>query len=143
MIKNVDLLYAVTLPLSNTFKYKISIKQYEEVTAPTFFVSVSPLTNDSYLRYNEKLTNIVITYVNKVILQEELLDMQNQLDDLFDMHLEVNKRKIVFDKKKFNVTNDFLTMTLTLNYLDDKTNVPDDEKYTALMEILNLVNKEG
>lgn len=142
MIKNVDLLYSITSLLDDTFGYNISLEQYEEVKAPTFFIKVSPLTNDSFLRYNEKLTNIVITYVDKVIIQESLLNIQNSLDDLFDLYIDVNKRKIVFDKKKFNITSDFLSMTLTLNYIDDKTVLPDMDKYTKLMEILNL-NEEG
>jgi len=142
MIKNIELLYSVILPIKNTFGYKIFIEENkEEIKVPTFFVSVTPLTSDSYLRYNQKLTNIVITYVDRVIIQEELLDIQDKLDELFDMYLDVGKRKIVFDKKKFNVTNDFLTMTLTLKYLDDKTSLPDADKYTDLME--ELIEKEG
>jgi hypothetical protein len=142
MIKNIELLYSVTLPLKNTFGYKVFTEENkEEIKVPTFFVSATPLTSDSYLRYNQKLTNIVITYVDRVIIQEELLDIQDKLDELFDMYLDVGKRKIVFDKKKFNITNDFLTMTLTLNYLDDKTSLPKSEQSSAKMGELNITEK--
>ena len=133
MIKNIELLYSTSLLLKDKFNYKISLKQKEEVTSPTFFIQVTPLTTNTYLRYNEKLINIVITFTDEVVTQEKLLEIQNDLDDLFDMYLEIGTRKIVFDKKIFNLTDDFLSLTLTLNYLDDKSNVPDGDKYTALM----------
>ena len=142
MIKNVELLYSTCSLLKNKFNYKILIKNNEsEIKEPTFFVNVTPLISDSYFRYNKKLTNIVITYVNRVILQEELLNIQDSLNDLFDMYLEVENLKIIFDNKKFNITKDFMTLTLTLNYLDTKTNTPDGDKYTQLMG--ELIDKEG
>lgn len=134
MIKDVDILHAVSSILNTNFSYDIFIEDNkEEILVPTFFISVTPLTSNSYLRYNEKLTNIIITYTNKVVFQEEALDMQNKLDELFDMYIQVGTRKIVLDKKKFNRTNDFLTMILTLNYLDDKSNLPKSEQSTAKM----------
>ena len=141
MIKNVELLYSTSSLLKSKFNYKLSLKQKAEVAVPTFFVSVTPLTTNSYLRYNEKLTNIVITFTDEVVTQEKLLGIQNDLDDLFDMYLKVGKRKIVFDKKKFNLADDFLILTLTLNYLDNKLSVPDEDKYTQLMG--ELIQKEG
>jgi len=141
MIKNVELLYSTSLLLKNKFGYKVSLKQKEEVEAPTFFLSVTPLTTNSYLRYSEKLVNITITFVDKVVDQEKLLEAQNSLDDLFDMYLQVGTRKIVFDKKKFNLTTDFLTLTLTLNFLDGKATLPSADQYTDKME--NLIEKEG
>jgi len=142
MIKYVELLYSTTLLLKDKFNYKVNIEENEqEVKAPTFFVKVTPLTTDSYLRYSEKLVNITITFTDKVITQEKLIDMQDQLNELFDICLIVGKRKLILDKKKFNKTKDLLTVTLTLNYLDDKTNIPDADKYTALME--ELIYREG
>ena len=88
MIKYVELLYSTTLLLKNKFGYDLYIKDNEkEVKEPTFFVKVTPLTTESYLRYSETLVNIAITYTNEVVTQEDLLDMQNQLDELFDMYL--------------------------------------------------------
>ena len=141
MIKNVELLYSTSSLLKSKFNYKLSLKQKAEVAVPTFFISVTPLTTNSYLRYNEKLTNIVITFTDEVVTQEKLLGIQNDLDDLFDIYLKVGKKKIVFDKKKFNLTDDFLSLTLTLNYLDNKLGVPDEDKYTQLMG--ELIQKEG
>lgn len=141
MIKYVELLYSTTLLLKNKFGYEVSIKDNEkEVKEPTFFVKVTPLTTESYLRYSEKLVNIAITYTNYVVTQEDLLDMQSQLDELFDMYLEVGERKLTF-KKKFSANKDLLTLTLTLDYLDSKTNIPDADKYTKLME--ELIYRDG
>lgn len=141
MIKYVELLYSTTLLLKNKFGYDLSIKDNEkEVKEPTFFVKVTPLTTESYLRYSEKLVNIAITYTNEVVTQEDLLDMQNQLDELFDMYLKVGERKLTF-KKKFSANKDLLTLTLTLDYLDSKTNIPDADKYTKLME--ELIYRDG
>jgi hypothetical protein len=139
MIKNTDILYAVNLILDTKFGYESFVEeQGEEVKVPTFFIQLSPLSSNSFLRYNEKLTNIVITYVDKVITQESLLDIQNDLDDLFDMYIQVGTRKIMIDKKKFNVTKDFLTMTLTLDYLDNKSSLPKNEQSTDKMGELNI-----
>lgn len=138
MIKNVELLYSVSSLLKTKFNYKVLLKQKAEIEVPTFFITVTPLTTDSYLRYNKKLVNIVITFTDEVITQEKLLEMQDELNDLFDMYIQVDKRKIVFDKKKFNLTNDFLTLTLTLNYLDYKSNIPKSEQSTFKMGELNL-----
>lgn len=141
MIKNVELLYSTSLLLKSKFNHKLSLKQKSEVEVPTFFITITPLTTNSYLRYNEKLVNIFISFTDEVVTQEKLLGIQNDLDDLFDMYLKVGTRKIVFDKKKFNLTDDFLSLTLTLNYLDDKSNIPDADKYTQLMG--ELIEKEG
>lgn len=142
MIKYVELLYNTTVLLKKTFGYKISIKKNEqEVKNPTFFVSVTPLTTDPYLRYNEKLVNISITFTDKVVTEEQLLDMQDQLNELFDIYLDIGSRKLVFGKKKFNKADEFVTLILTLNYLDDKTTIPDQEKYTKLME--ELIYRDG
>jgi len=142
MIKYADILYSTSKALKSKFPYKVNIKDNKkDMEAPTFYVVVTPLTSDSFVSYNEKLVNIVITYTDRVVTQESLLDIQDQLDDLFDMYLQVGKRKIVFDKKKFIRTKDLVNLTLTLNYLDDKANAPDADKYTKLME--ELIYKEG
>lgn len=141
MIKYVELLYSATILLKNKFGYDVFIKDNEkEVEEPTFFVKVTPLTTESYLRYSEKLVNIAITYTNKVVTQEDLLDIQSQLDELFDMYLKVGERKLTF-KKKFSANKDLLILTLTLDYLDGKTNIPDADKYTKLME--ELIYRDG
>lgn len=138
MIKDNDILYAFTSILKKNFNYKNSIRDNEqEVKEPSFFVSLSHLTSESYLRWTEKLINVRIIYTDKVIDIEQLLDMQNQLDELFDMCIKVGSTNLMFSQKKFDRNNDFLTMTITIRYLDGKTSIPDCEKSTAKMEILN------
>lgn len=138
MIKDKDTLYAFSKALERKFNYKVFIKENEEeVKEPIFFLSLNHLTSSSYLRWNEKSINVRIIYTNEVTDIEQLLDIQNELDELFDMYIKVGNTNLVFDKKKFDRNNDFLTMTITINYLDGKTNIPDAEKYTMKMEILN------
>jgi hypothetical protein len=140
MIKNTDILSAISTLLDSKFSgYTIFDEENtKEVKSPTFFIQVSPLTSNSFLRYNEKLTNITITFVDKVITQVKLLDMQNELDELFDMNIQVGSRKIAIDKKTFNRTNDFLTMKITLDYLDNKSSLPKNEQSTDKMGELNI-----
>jgi len=138
MIKYNDILYAFSKTLKRKFNYKVDIKDNEEeVKEPIFFLSLSHLTSNSYLRWNEKSINVRIIYTNVIVDLEQLLDMQNELDELFDMYIKVGNANLVFDKKKFDRSNGFLTMTIPINYLDSKTNIPDQEKATAKMEILN------
>lgn len=138
MIKDNDILYAFTNTLKKKFNYNNSIKDNEEeVKEPSFFVSLSHLTSESYLRWNEKLINVRIIYTDKVVDIEQLLDMQNELDELFDMYIKVGSTNLVFSQKKFDRNNDFLTMTITIKYFDGKTNIPNSEKASAKMEILN------
>ncbi|MGE5627827.1 MAG: DUF6838 family protein [Solirubrobacterales bacterium] len=136
MIKNVDLLYTVSKALKDKFGYKISLKQKEDVESPIFFVKVTPLTTTSMLKWNEKLVNITITFTDEVVTHEQLLNIQDDLNDLFDVYLDTGARKLVIDKKTFNLTDDFLTLTLTITYLDDKAacNIPLNERYTDLMK---------
>ncbi len=140
MIKDNDILYAFTETLNTKFNYKIDVKDNrKEVKEPTFFVSLAPLTTDSYLRWNEKLINVRIIYTNNVTNQEELLNIKTQLDELFDMYIKVGPTSLVFKTKKFDKSenDDFLTLTITISYLDGKSNIPDADKSAKLMENLN------
>lgn len=138
MIKDKDILYAFTAALKEKFKYKNYIQENEqEVKEPSFFVSLSHLTSESYLRWTEKSINVRIIYTDLVTDIEQLLDMQNELDELFDMYIKVGTKCLTFNKKIFDRNNGFLTMTITIKYLDSKTNIPDADKSTKKMEILN------
>jgi hypothetical protein len=144
MVQDVDILHSVSNVLNNEFNYGSFIEENnKEVLIPTFFLSLSHLTTDPYKYWNEKLINVYIEYTNKAVKIEESLTMQDNLDNLFDMYIEVDDRKLILDKKKFIRNKDFITMVLTLNYFDDKTSIPCEDKSTGLMENLNLnINEE-
>lgn len=143
MIKNTDILYTVNSMLDTKFGYDSFVEnkgeQGEKIKVPTFFIQISPLTSNSYLRWNENLTNIVITYVDEVISQEVLLNIRDELNELFDMSIKVGNRSIEIDKKKFNLTKDFLNMTITIDYLDCKSNIPQNEQSDFKMGELNII----
>ncbi|NFH70084.1 hypothetical protein FDC35_13385 [Clostridium botulinum] len=143
MIGYEELLYSTAEVLKKEFKYEVKIDENKkEIKEPTFFVSVTPLTEDSYLRWNENLVNITIDYVEQVLKQEKMFIIQHKLKEVFNMYLPVGKRKIVLGKKRFSSNDGFITLTLTLNYLDDKSerNIPEEDKATKLME--KLIHKE-
>lgn len=140
MIKDKDILYAFTEALKGKFNYKNFISENkQEVKQPSFFVSLRPLTNDSYLRWNEKSINVSIVYTNEVTNLEELLDVKSELDELFDMYIKVGITCLMFKKKTFKKSenDDFLTLNITINYLDGKTSIPPSEQSTKKMENLN------
>lgn len=144
MIKDKDILYAFTEALNKRFNYKNHISENkQEVEVPSFFISLRPLTNDSYLRWSEKSINVSITYTNKVTAQEELLDIKSELDELFDMYIKVGTTCLVFKKKTFKKSenDDFLTLNITIDYLDGKTSIPPSEQSTMKME--NLYYRDG
>lgn len=139
MIKDTDILKATSKILDNKFGYEIYIGENdEEVKVPSFFISLNHLSSETYKYWNEKAINIYITYTNKGVQMEKLLDMQNDLDELFDMYLNVDNYKIVFNNKKFNIKDDFMTMTLSIYFLDNKTTVPSEDTASKLMGNLNL-----
>lgn len=142
MIKDTDILKNVSKILDTKFGYEIYTQNNDEkVKEPSFFISINHLSSNSFKYWNEKSINIYITYTNLGVLQEELLDMENELDELFDMYIDVNNYKLMFKNKKFNIKDDFMTMKLSVDFLDNKTTVPSEDTASKLMENLNLETK--
>lgn len=137
MIKDTDILKAVSKILKTKFKYKVfEGENLQEVKVPSFFISINPLTSDTFKEYEEKMKNVYITYTNKGVLMEELLDIGEELNKLFEMSLKVNDLAIPLrSKKKFNRQDDFITMTIPLDFKDSKDNA---QATTDLMGNLNL-----
>ena len=72
-----DILYYTAKVLKGNFpKYNIYIdKNEEELTVPSFFINVSPLTQTYHFDGVKKLVNISISYVNKEWTQENRLNI--------------------------------------------------------------------
>jgi len=139
MIKDTDILKIISKTLDNKFGYEIyTAENDEKVETPTFFISLNHLLTVSFKNWNEKSINVYITYTNLGVLQEELLDMENELDELFDMYINVNNYKLVFKDKKFNIKDGFMTMKLSIDFLDNKSATTTTSK---LMGNLNLETK--
>ncbi|AGX43283.1 phage tail terminator family protein [Clostridium saccharobutylicum] len=142
-------MYTVTKLLKDNFPtYDLIIdeeEQGEEITKPTFFITVSNLSSNSFREYQEETDNIDIAYTDAIVKQEDILILKDKLKKIFDLSLLIGKRKLVLGTKTFNKKDDFLTLTIPLNYLNNKAdeNINPNDSYTKLMEILNLNIKES
>lgn len=149
MISNLELLYSTTKLLRENFKdYLILIDSNNEdiKTYNTFYVEVKELLNTSYFRFIERTVNIYINFIplSSDEIKEQILTVQSVLNDLFDINLEVSKRKLMIDSKSFTTDEELLTMNITLKFLDDKSNnhIPEMDQYSQLMNELNLTLNE-
>lgn len=141
MVRNTDILNAVTKKLNDKFNYKIYLEETDEkVVAPTFVVTLSLLGSETFKYWNEKTLNIYITYTNLNAKIEELANMENELDSLFGMYLNINGYNMVFNNKKFSKPTDSITMSINVDFIDCVTFVMPQETSTSnsLMENLNL-----
>lgn len=146
-IKYIDLLYSVYTSLEGYFKKaKIDIKKNEEeVKGPLFFVQIKPLDTDSYRSYTKDLVNITITFTDVVLDQEKILNVEDQLNELFDDGIKIDGTFIYFDKKRFSEGDDCIILTLTIKYHNSKSNknILDSDKYTKMIEELHLKINEN
>jgi len=142
VIENVALLYSVTKTLKDKFPTNnILIDDNEtEIKVPTFHVKVSPLKSKNKFNWRNKLLNIYIEYIEPVKKQENSLRMLDELTELFDDNIYVNSIALPIGEKDTNSDADPVSMTMTLNFFDERTNpdVTPDTIYDALMGILKL-----
>lgn len=149
MIQNVEILYSTGKILRSKFNDSLIIvddNNQDIKKHDTFYIEVKELSNTAYLRYLERIINIYITYVpiKKDEIKERILEVQNNLTNIFDISFKVSNRNLLIDNKSFNYDETFLSMNMTLKFLDDKSNdnMPDMDKYSQLMEELNLTLNE-
>lgn len=141
-IKYVDLLYSVYASLKSNFKNSNVIlnESKSEVEGPLFFVQIKALNSDSYRNYTKDFVNITITYTDLVLDQEKVLNVQDELNELFDDGIRVEGTFIYFNKKRCSEGENCIVLTLTLKYHNSKTikNIPDSDKYTKMIEELYM-----
>lgn len=138
MIKYNELLYSFGKALKEQFKdCKLRIKKnQEEIKEPTFYVEVRALNTNSYKPYVDKLVNISITYTDKVVDGENLNNVLNDLESVFDLGIKVKDTFLMFQSKNNTMNDDFLTLNLTIKYKDDRDIVDENDYYSELMEEL-------
>ncbi len=141
-IKYLDLLYSVYASLKDNFK-KSTITMSEnksEVKGPLFCVQIKPLDSNSYRHYTKEFVNVTITYTDLVLDQEKVLNVQDELNELFDDGIRVEGTFIYFDKKRFSEGENCIVLTLTLKYHNSKSikNINDNDKYTKMIEELHM-----
>jgi len=140
MIKYNELLYFTGKRIKDHFK-KCKLraeKNQKDIKEPTFYVEVRPLNSNSYKSYIDKLVNITITYTDKIVDNEKLNDVLNELESIFDLGIKVKDTFLIFKNKTNTINDDFLTLNLTLSYKDDRYINDESETYSALMEELYI-----
>ncbi|MBN1059341.1 phage tail terminator family protein [Clostridium botulinum] len=141
-IKYVDLLYSVYASLKSSFKDSNVIlnESKSEVQGPLFFVQIKALDSDSYRHYTKEFVNVTITYTDLFLDQEKILEVQDELNELFDDGIRVEGTFIYFDKKRFSEGENCIVLTLTLKYHNSKNlkNIQDSDKYTKMIEELHM-----
>lgn len=140
MIKYNELLYFTGKRIKDHFKKcKLRVeKNQEDIKEPTFYVEIRPLNSNSYKSYIDKLVNITITYTDKIVDNEKLNDVLNELESIFDLGIKVKDTFLIFKNKTNTINDDFLTLNLTLTYKDDRYINDESETYSALMEELYI-----
>lgn len=145
MIRYVDLLYSIAKTLNENYpKAKIRIdkkKSETEIKNGLFYIIVSPLDSTTSFDRRKKLLNIYIEYVEEVKTQESSLNIQQDLEELFDEYIVVSERYLPIGAKRLTDNDDNITLQMTLNYYDskgEKAKEKPDATYEALMEIVKL-----
>lgn len=141
-IKYLDLLYSVYTSLKSSFKDSNIIlnESKSEVQGPLFFVQIKPLDSNSYRHYTKEFVNVTTTFTDVVLDQEKVLNVQDELNELFDDGIRVEGTFIYFDKKRFSEGENCIVLTLTLKYHNSKSikNINDNDKYTKMIEELHM-----
>lgn len=143
-IKYIDLLYSIYANLKDTFGkgYKFIIDaSKQEINKPTFLVQIRPSKSDSYREYNRELINVTITYTNSVIQQEETLQIKSDLNELFDLGINVNGAFLYLDNKNFSgEEGEYINFNFSVDYFNAKSekNIYNSDKYTEMFNELDI-----
>lgn len=140
MIKYNELLCEFGKTLKSNFKNcKLRVKKnMDDISEPTFYVEVRSLSSNSYKYYTDKLLNVTITYTDKTVDNEKLNNILNDLESVFDLGIKIKGTFLMFKNKTNSINDDFLTMNLTINYMDDKEVIDENDFYSAMMEELYI-----
>lgn len=150
MVRYVELLYSFSRVLKDNFpKFNILIDENKKaITTPTFYLQVVPLESSTVLSDKRlKLTDVYITYLDKIVTNEKGLLI---MDDLIETFEGINILRDKYDKeprylpimkRKIIKIDNAPTLKLTFHYYDDRRQPIIDnpsETYEDLMEIINM-----
>lgn len=139
MITYKDIKKSVNTLLINEFNVEINSNDVKEgFNRPSFFVSFDDPVRSSTTDQVEKSLTIRIYYfpTDRYNYSLELLDIQEQLENLFDLKLSVLDRKFNIHEASTIVTDGVLEFSFGIHFFDGKE-VQDAE----LMQTLDI--KEG
>lgn len=140
MIRYNEFLYFVGNIIKEHFKNctLVSKKNQEDINGPMFYVEVIPVSSNSYKYYIDRVVNLTITYTDKVVDNEKLNNVLNELESIFDLGIKINDTFFIFKSKDSRIEDGFLTFNLTINYKDNKDVIDENDVYSAMLEELYL-----
>ncbi|MBM7607573.1 hypothetical protein JOD29_000817 [Lysinibacillus composti] len=133
---------AVNRKLKETFGLEINSKDISEgFKRPSFFIEFDEVKRDGSVSQVEKSMIIRIYYFPKTIKESsiEILEIQEQLGDVFDMKLIVEDRQLNITEPNFNVTDGVLQFEFDIAFEDGRIV---SEEY-ELMEELDIDIQKG
>lgn len=158
MIRTVDTLLSVCKKLrtkTDWDEYEILVDEkttdenedtYEETVNdnPYFSVQVDMLNSTDSFKLREKLINIYIYYIdarNGNNRSERKLDVMDNLTELFDSNIQIDKSYLPIIRKDYLDNNSIFKMTI--KYYDNKSieNIPIEDKWDELMEVIKVKYK--
>ncbi|NBI30716.1 phage tail terminator family protein [Chengkuizengella marina] len=118
-----DINIAINDNLIAEFEYDINSKDVKEgFSRPSFFVSFDNVSRSSSEYYRERALTVRIYFFPKSRYEYslEILDVQERLENLFDLKLNVVDRKLNIHEVRSEVTDGVLSFHFDLQYLESK-----------------------
>lgn len=139
-MKNNEILYAISNYLSlKVPNIEILINgNEEEINKSTFLISVRPLRSTSGIYDKRKITNVTITYLDKVLNQEKNLGVIDMLEGLFKSKLKVKDRYLNIENLEFVENEDCINCNFTLDFYDNNSYEFEEIEKSDLMQKFNF-----
>lgn len=120
MITYSDLLASVNLGLKNNFPdvNRVASDIKSGFKKPAFFTQLSPITENDYNDYSEKLVMINIHYFSELKTNEDIYKIFDKLNKIFKNKIKVNDRILTLEEKSFDITDNVLQFKFTLDFID-------------------------
>lgn len=129
MISLKDIRLAINDKLISEFGYEINSNDVKEgFKRPSFFVSFENSTRSSTESQTHRFLTVIIYFfpTDRYNYSLEVLDVQERLEDLFDLKLQVMNRQFNIDEVQASVTDGVLNFSFDIEYYEGKT-LPDAE----------------
>ncbi|MED3549961.1 DUF6838 family protein [Cytobacillus praedii] len=126
MITYKDIKLAINSKLINKFNIEVNSNDVKEgFIRPSFFVSLDNIAPSSTVDQVEKSLTVRINYfpTDKDNFSLELLDIQEQLENLFNLKLEVLDRLINIDEVNALTTDGVLEFSFDISFYDGKEEI--------------------
>lgn len=138
MITYKDIKMSVNSLLTRHFDIEINSNDVQEgFIRPSFFVSLDNPTRSSLMSQIERSLTIRIYYFpsDRYNYSVELMDIQERLENLFDLKLSVKDRKFNIVDVVSNVTDGVLNLSFDIEFSDARE-VVYDEQPSEMMQTL-------